>query len=101
MLYFVLGAQRTDIIHAEGQHVAVANGIYYGVAVQFVAKSALGGGEIDVAYGASIVGEYWRTCKTEDMVFFELLHNGAVHVAELRAVALVEYHHYMLIVNIV
>ena len=69
--------------------------------MQFVAKSALGGGEIDVAYGASIVGEYWRTCKTEDMVFFELLHNGAVHIAELRAVALVEYHHHMLIVNLV
>ena len=101
LLDFVVGAQRADIIHTEWQHIAVANGIHNGVAVQAVAKSALGGGEFHIAYGTGVVGEYRCACEAEHVVFLEFLHNGLVHIAKLRAVALVENHHHVLVVNLV
>ena len=54
-------------------------------------------GEIARISGASCVDcKNWRSCKAEQVVLFEIVNNGLVHIAELAAVALVKDDHNVL-----
>ena len=79
----------------------VSDGIHNSVSVQTLAKHVFGGFQRTLARCGDILHEDWRTGKTEEVVFLESLGDGGVHVAKLRAVALVEYHDHLLAVDVV
>ena len=91
---------RLDVIHTEWQHILVVDGINDGVGVQLVAER-LRRGEIAWISGASCVDcKNRRSSKAEQVVLFEIVNNGLVHITELAAVALVKDDHNMLLVDL-
>ena len=96
-----LCVHRFDVIHTERQHILVVDGIHDGVGVQLVAER-LRRGEIARIGGASCIDcKNRRSRKAEQVVLFEIVNNGLVHITELAAVALVKDNHNMLLVNFV
>ena len=92
---------RLDVIHTEWQHILVVDGINDGVGVQLVAER-LRRGEIAWISGASCVDcKNRRSSKAEQVVLFEIVDNGFMHITELAAVALVKDDHNVLLVNFV
>ena len=91
---------RLDVIHTEWQHILVVDGINDGVGVQLVAER-LRRGEIAWISGASCVDcKNRRSCKAEQVVLFEIVNNGLVHITELAAVALVKDDYNTLLVDL-
>ena len=91
---------RLDVIHTEWQHILVVDGIHDGVGVQLVAER-LRRGEIAWISGASCVDcKNRRSCKSEQVVLFEIVDNGLMHITELAAVALVKDDHNVLLVDL-
>ena len=89
-----------DVIHTERQHILVVDGIHDGVGVQLVAER-LRRGEIAWISGASCVDcKNRRSCKSEQVVLFEIVNNSLVHITELAAVALVKDDHNVLLVDL-
>ena len=86
-----------DILHAEGQYIAVADGVHNGIAVQLVAESLCSGFQIRVAARAGVFGEDRGAGEAKDVIMLELLGDERVHVAELRAMAFVEDEHDLLL----
>ena len=72
-----------DILHAEGQHVAVADGIHDGVAVQLVAEGLCRCLELGVAARTGVLREDRGTGEAKDVIPFELPRDEGVHVTEL------------------
>ena len=79
----------------------VSDGIHDGVGVQTLAKHVFGGFQRTLARSGNVLHEDWRAGEAEEVVFLESLGDGGVHVAKLRAVALVEYHDHLLAVDVV
>lgn len=71
-----------DVVDAEGQHIAVIDGIDDGIGVQLVAKSLFGGLQQRVAAGTGILGKDGRARKAEQMVIFEGPGDGGVHIRQ-------------------
>ena len=91
---------RLDVIHTEWQHILVVDGINDGVGVQLVAER-LRRGEIARIGGASCIDcKNRRSGKAEQVVLFEIVDNGLVHITELAAVALVKDNHNVLLVDL-
>ena len=101
ILHVLLLLHGGDVCHTEFQHVVVSDGIHDGVGMQTLAKNVFGGFQRTLARSGDVFHEDWRTGKTEEVVFLESLGDGGVHVAKLRAVALVEYHDHLLAVDVV
>ena len=115
--HVVILVHRLDVIHAERQNVFVVDCVYDGIGVQPVAKRLLGrnegrftsAGEDRRAVCAAndafalrlsgVGGENRRTREAEKVIMLEASFDGSVHIAKLTAVALVEDHHDMLIVD--
>lgn len=96
-----LGVHGSDIVHPEGQHILVIDGIHDGVGVELVAEGLGGGEELRPAGGPGIGGKDRGAGEAEQMIFLEILHDGRVHVAELAAVALVEDDDHVLLIDLV
>ena len=79
-----------DILHAEGQHVAVADSVHNGIAMQLVAEGLCRCLELGVAARTGVLRENRRAGEAKDIIPLKLPRDERVHVAELRAVALVE-----------
>ena len=79
-----------DIVDMKFEHVTVADGVDDGVGVQFVAKKVGGG----LARRSDVFGKNWRSCKSKHHITLEFFYNHLVHIAKLRAVALVENQHH-------
>lgn len=79
-----------DVIHAEGKHVLVANGVHDRIGMQLVTEGLLGGAQVEIAAAAGIVGKNRRAREAKQMVVLEVFGDGHVHLAELAAMALVE-----------
>ena len=95
-----LRIHRLDVIHTERQHILVIDGIHDGVGVQLIAER-LRCGEIAWIGGASCVDcKNRRSSKAEQVVLFEIVNNGLVHITELAAVALVKDDHNTLLVDL-
>ena len=95
-----LCVHRFDVIHTERQHILVVDGIHDGVGVQLVTER-LRRGEIAWISGASCVDcKNRRSGKAEQVVLFEIVDNGFMHITELAAVALVKDDHNMLLVDL-
>ena len=92
---------RVDVVDAERQHVLVGDGVDDRVRVQLVAERLLGGPELRVAAARRVGGEDRRAGEPEEVVALERLGDRRVHVAELRAVALVEDDHHVAVVDLV
>ena len=91
---------RLDVIYTEWQHILVVDGINDGVGVQLVAER-LRRGEIAWISGTSCVDcKNRRSSKAEQVVLFEIVDNGLMHITELAAVALVKDDHNMLLVDL-
>ena len=100
VIHVRLCVHRLDVVHTERQHILVVDGIHDGVGVQLVAER-LRRGEIAWISGASCVDcKNRRSCKAEQVVLFEIVNNGLVHITELAAVALVKDDHNMLLVDL-
>ena len=96
-----LCVHRLDVVHPERQHILVVDSIHDGVGVQLIAER-LRCGEIAWISGASCVDcKNRRSCKAEQVVLFEIVNNGLVHITELAAVALVKDDYNVLLVNFV
>ena len=96
-----LCVHRLDVVHPERQHILVVDGIHDSVGVQLIAER-LRCGEIAWISGASCVDcKNRRSCKAEQVVLFEIVNNGLVHITELAAVALVKDDHNVFLVNFV
>ena len=94
-----LCVHRLDVVHTERQHILVVDSIHDGVGVQLIAER-LRCGEIAWIGGASCVDcKNRRSSKAEQVVLFEIVNNGLVHITELAAVALVKDDHNMLLVD--
>ncbi len=91
---------RFDVVHPEGQHVFIVDGVHDGVGMELVPEGLLGGECGHIAHRAGIRRKDRGAGEAEDVVFFEAPHNGIAHVAELAAVAFIEDHHHMLSVDL-
>ena len=96
-LFFLF--HRAYVIHTERQHIVVADGVDDGIGMQFFTKGIFGGLD-DTGASGHILDEDGRTCESKEIVFLETLDDELVHIAELRAVALVEDHHDFLMVDV-
>lgn len=79
----------------------VGDGVDDRVGVQLVAEGLLGGPELRVAPARGVGGEDRGAGEPEEVVALERLGDRRVHVAELRAVALVEDHDDVALVDLV
>ena len=86
----VLLLNRLDVVDAEGEHVAVADGIHDGVGVKSVTEGLLGRAKVRVAPGQRVLREDGCAGEAEQVVVSEVPSDGSVHLAELAAMALVE-----------
>ena len=93
------GLDGLDVVDAEGQHVAVADGIDDCVGVQVVAERLLRGAQLRVARRAGVVREDGRSCEAKEVVGLEMFGDCGVHLSELAAVAFVEHDHHMTLVH--
>ena len=89
------------VVNMETQHVLVSNGVDDGVSMQRfdrlsvlvgLATKQLGCGAVFAAL-MGVYGKYWRTRKSEHKIALELACYLLAHIAELRAMTLVEYQH--------
>ncbi len=94
------GLDRVDIVDAERQHVLVIDGIDNGVGVQLVAKRLLCRAPPGIAAGAGIFRKDRRAGESEQVIALEHARDLGVHVAKLAAVAFVENHHDMIVIDI-
>ena len=85
-----LGIHRFDGVHAEGQHILVTDGIYDGVGMELVAEGLRCCAKVGRLTHTCIDCKDGRAGKAKQMIPFEILGDGLVHVPELAAVALVE-----------
>ena len=77
----------------------VADSVDDGVGMQSFSKGILSGFD-DTLTRRNILNEDGCSCKSEQVVFLESLDNELVHIAKLRAVAFVEYHHHLFLIDI-
>ena len=87
LLLFAHGA---DVFDAEGEDIFIADGVDDRVGVELVAERLSGGFEVGAAAGTGVFGGDRRSGESEDVIFPERAGDCLVHIAELRAVALVE-----------
>lgn len=99
VLHLLFLFHRPYVVHAERKHVVVAYGIHYRISVQAVAKHIFRG-LVDASAGRHVFSEDGRAGEAEQVVFLEPLGDEPVHVAELRAVAFVENHHHLFLVEL-
>lgn len=90
---------RLDVIHPEGQHIVVVDGVHDGVGVELFPEQLGGGGVRHFSRGGSVDREDGGTGKPEQMVFLEMLDDGRVHIAKLAAVAFVKDQHHTALVD--
>lgn len=90
ILDVLLFAHGADVFDPEGENVSVADGVDDRVGVQHVAERLFGGLEVGAAAGTGVFRGDRRPGESEDVILFEGAGDRLVHVAELRAVTLVE-----------
>ena len=100
---------RLDVVHPEGQHVVVVDGVHDGVGVEwphgvalFVRLPAekLGGGfHAALAAGGGVDRKDGGAGETEQMILFEVGDHGLVHIPELAAVTFVKDQYHMALVD--
>ena len=88
-----------DVVHPEGQHILVVDGVHDGVRVELVAESLGGGEELRPAGGPGVGRKNGGAGEAKQMVFLEILYDGRVHISELTAVALVKDDDHMLLIK--
>ena len=88
-----------DVVDAEGEHVLVGDGIDDRVGVQLVTEGLLSGPQLWVSATTGVDSEDGCAGEAEEVVVLEGLGDRGVHVAELRAVALIEDDHDMPVVD--
>ena len=86
----VAAPEGRDVVDLEGKDVAVRDRADDRVGVQAVAERLRGRAQVGVGACAGVLGEDGRAGEAEQVVVPERLGDGGVHLAELRAVALVE-----------
>lgn len=96
-----LGVHRFDVVHPEGQHVFVVDGIHDGVGVKLIAKSLLCRAECGILAHACIDCKDGRAGKAEQMVLLKVFGDGLMHIPELTPVALIKNDNNSLIKNAV
>ena len=96
-----LGIHCLDVVHPEGQHVFVVNGIHDGVGVELIAKSLRCRAECGILAHACIDRKDRRSGKAKEVVLLEILRNGLMHIPELTPVALIKNNNNSLIKNAV
>ena len=94
-----LALHRVDVINAKRQHIAVVDGVHNRIGVELVAEKLRRRPRRRLARARRIRRENRRSRKAENMILLERLRNRRVHIAELRAMALIENQHDMLAVN--
>ena len=107
LTHIILHLHRLDVIHLELQHILVPDGIDDGVGVQrlrrisllvqFAAKCLCGCAQIGILACGDVRGADGCACEAKQIVFLERLGHHHVHIAKLRAVTLVKYHHHILV----
>ena len=100
---------RLDVVHPEGQHVVVVNGIHDGVGVErphrvalfvrFPAEKLSGGFHTALAAGWGVDRKDGGAGEAEQMILFEVGDHGLVHIPKLAAVTFVKDHHHMALVD--
>ena len=95
-----LCVHRLDVVHTERQHILVVDGIHDGVGVQLVAERLRRGKITWVSRSSCVDCKNRRSSKAEQVVLFEIVDNGLVHITELAAVALVKDNHNVLLVDL-
>ena len=91
---------RADIFHTEGKHILVSDGINNGIGVQLVAKRLCGGLQVGMGIAAGVLWEDGCAGEAKDVIFLELLDYCLVHIAKLRAVALIKDEHDVLLIGL-
>lgn len=89
----------TDVVHPEGEHILVIDGVDNGVGVELIPKGLLCGQEPPRGRAGGVDGEDGGAGEAENVILLEVLDNGLVHVTELAPVALVKDHHHMLLID--
>ena len=90
---------RLDVVHAERQHISVADSIHDGIAVQLVAKRLRRREEFRILPTARIDRENRCPREAEEMILLEIFHNRRMHIAELASMALIENDDHMLSID--
>ena len=85
-----LGVHGLDVVHPEGQHILVVDGVHNGVGVKPFTEGLVGGEELCPAGSSGIGRKDGGTGEPEQVVLLEIFDNGRVHITELAAVTLVE-----------
>lgn len=88
-----------DIVHAEGQHILVIDGIHDCVGVELISESLPGRKELRISDRAGIGGKDQRAGESEHVILLKALDDSRVHVTELTAVAFVKDDYYMLLID--
>ena len=88
-----------DVVDAKGQNILIGDGINDGIGMQTRAKHLLGSPHVRTSARRGIIGKDGRTGKAEQEVPTKVLGDLGMHVAELTAMALVEDHHNVGIVD--
>ena len=96
-----LGIHCLDVVHPEGQHVFVVDGVHNGIGVELIAKSLLCRAECGILAHACIDCKDGRTGKAEQMVLLKVFGDGLMHIPELTPVALIKNDNNSLIKNAV
>ena len=100
IVHIQLCVHRLDVVHTERQHILVVDGIHDGISMQLVTKG-LCRGKITWVSRSSCIGRKNRgACEAKQMVFFEIVNNGLVHITELATVALVKDDHNVLLIDL-
>ena len=85
-----------DIVNAEGQYIPVIDRVHDGVGVELVPKGLRGGAHGWIPVAPRVDRENGGARKAKEVVVFEALDDGLVHITELAPVALVEDDHHVL-----
>ena len=96
-----LGIHCLDVVHPEGQHVFVIDGIHDGVGVKLVAERLRCCAKRRVLAYACIDCKDGRAGKAEQMVLLKVFGDGLMHIPELTPVALIKNDNNSLIKNAV
>ena len=100
VLHILLCMDGIDVIDTERQDIFIPDRIYDDIGVETVPEDLLGSRKPGIAVEEGIGRENRRPCEAEDVVFFEMLHNGCMHIAELASVTFVENHDHMFLINL-
>ncbi len=87
---FFIRVHRLNIIYPERKDILIIDCIHNRVTMQLIAKSLPCRKKLRILRSAGIYGKNRSSCKSEQMIFLEILYNSCVHISKLAAMALVK-----------